>query len=103
MLIKFDFAEFYPLISIELLDPLISFARSLINIEWNIIRMISHARKSLLFHDSGAWVKKDWNPLFDITLGTFNSAVVCELVGLYILIKIKPLLGSSNVGLYREE
>ena len=66
-LIKFDFTEFYPLISIELPDPLISFAKSLIDIEGNIISIINHARKSLLFHDSGAWVKKDWNPLFDVT------------------------------------
>ena len=56
--IKFDIAEFYPSISIELLDRSISFAKSLIDIEGNIINTINHARKSLLFDDSGAWVKK---------------------------------------------
>ena len=61
--IKFDIAEFYPSISIELLDRSISFAKSLIDIEGNIINTINHARKSLLFDDSGAWVKKKWEPV----------------------------------------
>ena len=101
--IKFDIAEFYPSISIELLDRSISFAKSLIDIEGNIINTINHARKSLLFDDSGAWVKKDGNPLLDVIMGSFDGAEVCELVGLYLLNKIKSLLGSNNVGLYRDD
>ena len=62
-----------------------------------------YARKSLLFHDSGAWVKKDGNPLIDVTMGSFDGAEVCEFVGLYLLNKIKSLLGSNNVGLYRDD
>ena len=57
----------------------------------------------MLFDDSGAWVKKDGNPLFDITMGSFDGAEVRELVGLYLLNKIKPLFGSNNVGLYRDD
>ena len=91
--------EFYPLIAMELLDRSISFAKSLIDIEGNIINTINHARRSLLFVDSGAWVKKDGNLLFDVTMGSFDSAEVFEIVGLHLLNKIKPLLGSSNVGL----
>ena len=98
-IIKFDIAEFYPLIALEVLDRSISFAKSLIDIEGNIINTINHARRSLLFDDSGAWVKKDRNPLFNVTMGSFDSAEVFELIGLYLIIKIKPLLGSSNVGL----
>ena len=62
-----------------------------------------YARKSLLFDDSGAWVKKDGNPLFGVTMGSFDGAEVCELVGLYLLNKIKSLLGSNNVDLYRDD
>ena len=80
-----------------------SFATSLIHIEANIINTINHARKSSLFGDSGPWVKKDGNPLFDVTMGSFDFAEVCELVGLYLLNKIKALLGSNNVGLYRDD
>ena len=57
-IIKFDISEFYPLIAMELLARSISFAKSLIDIEGNIINTINHARRSLLFDDSGAWVKK---------------------------------------------
>ena len=57
-IIKFDIAEFYPLIALEVLDRSISFAKSLIDIEGNIINTINHARRSLLFDDSGAWIKK---------------------------------------------
>ena len=36
-------------------------------------------------------------------MGSLDSAEVCELVGLYLLNKIKPLLSSNNVGLYRDD
>ena len=100
--LKFDIAEFYPLISIELLDTSISFAKSLIDIEGNIINIIHHARK-FLFFDNWSLGKKAGNPLFDVTMGSFDGAELCELVGLYLLNKIKPLLGTSNVGLYRDD
>ena len=48
-------------------------------------------------------VRKDGNPLFNVTLGSFDSADVCELVGLYLLNKFKPLFVTSNVGLYRDD
>ena len=46
--IKFDIAESYLLISIEILDRIINFAKSLIDIEGNIISTINHARKMVL-------------------------------------------------------
>ena len=36
-------------------------------------------------------------------MGIFDGAEVCELVGFCLLGKSKPLLGSSNVGLYRDD
>ena len=36
-------------------------------------------------------------------MGSFDGAEVCDLLGLYLLNKIKPLLDSSNVGLYRDD
>ena len=53
-LIKFVIAEFFLLISAELLEKSINFARSIIEIEDKIINIIIHARKSLLFHDGNA-------------------------------------------------
>ena len=101
--IKFDIAELCPSISAELLEKSISFARSIIEIEDKIMEIINHARKSLLFHDGNAWVKKEGNPLFDVTMGSYDGAEVCELVGLYLLGKLAPLIGTKNVGLYRDD
>ena len=46
--------------------------------------------------------EKDTN-LFDVTMGSFDGAEVCELVGLYILSKLQALLGQANIGLYRDD
>ena len=74
--IKFDIAEFYPSISGELLEKSINFARSIIEIKDKTIDIFNHARKSLLFHDGNTWVKKEGNPLFDVTMGSYNGAEV---------------------------
>ena len=47
--------------------------------------------------------KKDGNPLLDVTMDSFDSEEVCELVRLYLLNKIKSLLGSNNVRLERDD
>ena len=36
-------------------------------------------------------------------MGSLDGAEMCELVGLYLVNKIKPLLGSNSVGLYRDD
>ena len=57
----------------------------------------------ILFSKNGTWVKKGGNELFDVTMGSFDGAEVCELVGLYLLDKLSELLGKDNVGLYRDD
>ena len=62
------------------------------------------ARKSLLFENNKTtWVKKGENPTFDVTMGSFDGAETCELVGLYILKKLSVIINSKNVGLYRDD
>ena len=57
------------------------------------IRIINQARKSLLLDNTGVWVKDDDNVLFDVKMGSFDCAEVCELVGLYLMGKISvPLI-----------
>ena len=36
-------------------------------------------------------------------MGRFDGAEVCKLIGLYLLNKVKALLDSGNVGLYRDD
>ena len=38
--------------------------------------------------------------LFDITMGSYDGAEICELVGLYILSILGKVYGIQNVGLY---
>ena len=45
----------------ELLEKSINFARSIIEIQDKIINIIKHTRKTLLFHEGTAWVKKEGN------------------------------------------
>ena len=64
-----------------------------------------HARKSLLFDKtSTAWVKKGNNNMFDVTMGSFDGAEICELVGLYILnILSSKYHDNGSIGLYRDD
>ena len=48
-------------------------------------------------------MKKNGRGLFDVTMGCFDGAEVCELVGTYALSKIAHEINSSDVGLYRDD
>ena len=41
--------------------------------------------------------------MFDVTMGSLDEAEVCELVGLFLLHKMKHLFGCNCVGLYRDD
>ena len=67
------------------------------------ISIIKHARKSVLFNDGKPWTKKDSNSLFDVTMGSYDGAEICELVGLFILNKLGQKFGKENIGLYKDD
>ena len=95
---------FYPSISEELVDKAIAFARLHTDVSEEEVRVVKHARQSLLFSGNVEWTKKNINnDLFDVTMGSFDGAELCELVGLYLLDKLLPILGIANVGLYRDD
>ena len=101
--IQFDIVDFYPSISEDLLSRVIIYARNIITIEDKVIDAIKLARKSLLFSKKGTWVKRGDNPSFDVTVGSFDGAEICEIVRIYLLEKLPPLLGKENFGLYRDD
>ena len=100
--IQFDIESFYPSITKELLGRALDYAQSIVNIDQTKLDIIQHSRKSLLFSGSECWIKKN-DELFDVTMGAFDGAEVCELVGLYLLKKIKNIIPPSHVGLYRDD
>ena len=59
--------------------------------------------KSLLFHNNVAWKKKTTTSCFDVTMGSYDDAEVCELVGTFILSKLENIIGKKNTGLYRDD
>ena len=99
---KFDIVDFYPPISKELLTKSINYAKSITIIEKEVIATIFHVRKSLLFDKTSVWAKKD-NPYFDVTMGSYDEAEVCELVGLHLLNLLTNEFGKNNIGLYRDD
>ena len=76
--IQFDIKEFYPGISESILGKAINFAKEFIDIESSNLRTIQHCRKSLLFQINEAWKKKSSNSYFDVTMGSYDGAEICE-------------------------
>ena len=65
--------------------------------------MIMHSRKTLLFDKDETWVKRGDSPMFDVAMGCYDGAEVCELVGLYILHKLTSAFPDGNICLYRDD
>jgi hypothetical protein len=62
-----------------------------------------NAKQSLLFNRSATWRKKtSANSLFDVTMGSFDVAETCELVGSYLLSQLTAEYG-NDIGLYRDD
>ena len=98
----FDIKDFYPSISETLLKEALNFAKTKVNISKTDEDTILHARKSLLFDGSHVWIKKKGG-LFDVTMGAYDGAEVCELVGTFLLNKIAEKYPKENIGLYRDD
>ena len=77
--IVFDIKDFYPSIRESLMKKAINYAKTLVDIPNTGIKTINHARKSLLFDGNQAWIKKKGG-LFDVTMGAYEGAELCELV-----------------------
>ena len=61
------------------------------------------SRRKLLFNNKDPWLKKSGNEEFDIPMGCFDGAEVCELVGVYILHLLRTVMRKENFGLYRDD
>ena len=62
-----------------------------------------HSRKTLLFWQDSTWVKKEGDEDFDIPMGRYDGAEICELVGIYIQNKLCKLINKKDFGLYRDD
>ena len=81
----------------------ISYAKTQVYIPNDHLEIIFHVRKSLLFDKNIPWIKKNNDSMFNVTMGSNDGAVVCELVGLYILSILSRKYQKSDIGLYRDD
>ena len=98
----FDIKDFYPSIKESLLKEALVFAKRHTTVRKKDMDVVLHARKSLLFSQNDTWIKKDGG-LFDVTMGAYDGAEVCELVGTYLLYLIGQKYDKRNIGLYRDD
>ena len=74
----------YPSITKHLLLKAIEHAKLYTSIIQQEFDIILHASKFLLFSKNKPWEKTINKSLFDITMGSYDRAEICKLVGLYI-------------------
>ena len=48
-------------------------------------------------------MKKYTESCFDVTMGSFDGAEVCELVGIFILCFLAKLINKNDCGLYTDD
>ena len=100
--IQLGFKKFYQSINEDILTNAIQFAKLHITIDDKDLHLIMHYRKSLLFGNE-TWEKKSTESCFDVTMGSFDGAEICEIVGLYIKSNIENILPKTNFGLYHDD
>ena len=50
-----------------------------------------------------AWKKKSTDSCFDVTMGSYDGAEICELVGISILKSLEDKIDKQDIGLYRDD
>ena len=90
----------YPSISQDLLNKALDFASDHDNITTDERNIIIHAKNSILIHKHLHWQKKG-STTFDVTMGSYDGAETCELVGSFLLSQLQDL--NANIGLYRDD
>ena len=102
--VQFDIVDFYPSISKYLFLKSINYAKTFTDISNDDTDILLHCKKSFLFGQNSTWVKKEeGTEEFDITMGSFDGAESCELVGLYILHMLSNIFDKEKLGLYRDD
>ena len=102
--LTFDIIDFYPSISDELLNKSIEWARKHTSIDDQEYETIMHSRRTLLHDNKGnMWTKKEIKKQFDVSMGAFDGAEVCELIDLCIISTINESIKFESIGLYRDD
>ena len=98
--IIFDVEQFYPSIDEKLLKKTLEWSKQFVSFSEDEIEVIMAARRSVLYMDGEPWSKKG-NKIFDVGMGSFDGAEICELVGLFLLSELSCL--GLDLGIYRDD
>ena len=101
--LSFGVIDFYPSINETLLKEALEFASEFTAITEDEKEIIMHSKDTLLFHNNSTWQKSNQTCQFYITMASYDGAETCELIGKYILHKIKHIIDHKDVGLYRDD
>ena len=92
--VSFDIVEFYPSIIKENVLNSLNYASMYSKFADSDKEIILRACDSLLFSDNKVSKKKNNDTFFDVPMGSFHGAEICDLVGLYILSKLKNVFSN---------
>ena len=98
----FDIFFFYPLMKKKLWIKGLKFAELYTNISDEDKRIINHSRKSSLVNNQQAWIKTK-SGLFDVTMGTYDGAEVCKLVGSVLFSQLSNKFIKKDISLCRDD
>ena len=98
----FEINDLYPSIKEGLQIEALEFPKQNVTIKSRDRETIFHTRKSLLYKQGEPWIKKQSNN-FDVTMGSYDRAEVCELIRIFILSLIGNKYNLNNIGLYRDD
>ena len=101
--IKYDIKDFYPSITEKTLDRALDLAKEYMIITLDKVEIIKHCRKTLLYYEDSVWIKKGEGGNFDVSIGAYDGAEICELVGCVLLYNINKIMEPNNHGLYRDD
>ena len=93
----FHIESFYPSILLDLFEKELNFAKQITPIVEINLRIMMHSIKTLLFHGSGPFIKREGYENFNVPMKCFDGLEVCELVGTYILSQLNTLFQNENV------
>ena len=94
--------NYYLSITEKHLENAVNFAKTYISISDEDIKMIKHTCKSILTYDNNTWIKKNQETSFDVPMGSYFGAELCDHIGLYILNHLQNLYDPKQIGLCRD-
>ena len=98
----FDIKNFYPTISPELLEKALEWAAEFVDISAKDKEIILESRKSFLVQNGHFWTKRQ-SPDFDVLMGGFDSAEICDIVGLFLLSELEEQNLNAEFGLFKDD